>query len=378
MKKYYQCISCKKKYPFAKNVFTCENHSQYYGYLSLQYEYKKINISRKEKNLWKKYGDLFPVKNFKVNFNEQKTPLIHLANFGKKLGLGNLYVKDESKNPTGSFKDKENLVAINQALDWGVGKIFVVSSGNAAVSTAAYAKKAGLPCECIVSTDLSVGKRFLINLYGGKLVQKKGNYESIYRSVIDTNHPGYNMTPGYNPVKEEGIKMIGYEIYEDLEAPDVIIVPCGNGTLLFGIYKAFKELNYLGLINKLPKMIGVQIKNASPIKKAFENKVDHKILKNIPYSIAEGIIAEESYSSPKAILALKETGGEIIEVTDRELTGSMKKIISMESLIPEPTSAVVYAALSKMKLNPNDKVVLVQSAGGMKNLKEIMETFLNS
>lgn len=378
MNKYYKCIKCGENYPFIKEVLTCTKHSPYYGYLTLMYDYKNIKFpTNSNSSSWVKYIDLLPCQDLHINFNEQKTPLFKLKKFSQKEGFENLYLKDESKNPTGSFKDKESVCVINQALEWNISQIFVVSSGNAALSTAAYAQKAGIKCDCLISKDLSFGKRSLINLYGGKLIEINGNYEKIYHWAIDNNYPGWNCTPGINPIKEEGIKIIGFEIWEEIGVPDVIVVPCGNGTLLYGIYKAFKELQFLGFIDKLPKLIGVQIKDAAPLKVAHEQKIDYVVLSNIPDSLADGIIAEESYSSPKVMLALNDTLGEIIEVSDEEVLNSLHEIIKLESIIPEPTSVVVYAASNKLEVNKDAKIVLIQTAGGLKNLKEILELSIN-
>lgn len=379
MNKYYKCIKCGDKYPFNKDILTCKKHSPYYGYLTLMYDYKNVKIDKNNGSFnWNKYLHLLPFTKFQINFNEQKTPLIKLKNFGQKYSLLNLFVKDESKNPTGSFKDKESICVINKAIEWNIQKVFIVSSGNAAVSLSAYAHKAGIECLSLVPKKTSVGKRILVSLYGGKLQEMEGNYEQIYRYAIDNHYQGWNCTPGINPVKEEGIKIIGYEIWEDIGVPDVIVTPCGNGTLLFGIYKAFKELQFLGLISKLPKLIGVQIKNAAPLKVAWQQKKDFVTLSHIPDSIAEGIIAEESYSSPKVMLALKDTNGEIVEINEQEITESINEIIKLESIIPEPTAAVVFSAIKKIKItNPNENIVLIQSAGGTKNLKEITEILLN-
>ncbi|EKD86363.1 MAG: threonine synthase [uncultured bacterium] len=377
MKKFYRCVKCQTIYPFNRDILTCPKHSKYYGYLTLIYDYKNVKLGN-DKNVFKKYKNLFPLEEFEINFNEQKTPLIKLNKFGVKHELSNLYVKDESKNPTGSFKDKESLFAINMALKWEVSNIFVVSSGNAAISTAAYAQKAGLKYTSYVPKNLSVGKRFLIGLYGGLVKEINGNYEEIYRKAIDMPFPGWNCTPGLNPIKEEGIKVIGFEIFEEIGVPDVIIAPCGNGTLLFGLFKAFKELSFLGVTTKMPKFLGVQIRGASPLKSAFEQQEDFVKLNDIPSSIAEGIVAEESYSSPKVMYALEDTGGEIIEVSDSEITQAIKEIIKTESIIPEPTSAVAYAAIEKVNINKNDKVVLINTAGGQKNLKEIMQLLIKA
>jgi len=141
------------------------------------------------------------------------------------------------------------------------------------------------------------------------------------------------------------------------------------------VYKGFKELKELGLTNKLPQLIGVQVKNASPIKIALERDKDFVILEHVPDSIAEGVIARESYCSPKVIRAIKETKGLMIEVTESEIIKALKDIITIESLTPEPTSATVYAALKKLHLNENDKqkIVCIQTGNGMQHLNEIVE-----
>jgi len=375
---YYKCIQCGKIYPFHKDLLTCTKHSQYYGYLTVMYDYKNIRLLKNnDLSSWEKYQKLLPPKNLQINFNEQKTPLILLKKFGKKYSQAHLYVKDESKNPTGSFKDKGAACAVNTALEWGIRELFVVSSGNAALSIAAYAHKADIMCHCLVSKNLSVGKRLLISLYGAKIIEQDGNYEKMYRNSIDNSYPGWNSTPGINSLHEEGVKIIGFEIWEDIGVPDVIIIPCGNGTLLYGIYKAFKELEFLGLIDHLPKLIGIQVKNASPLKTALETKKDFVQLLYIPDSIAEGIVAEESYSSPKVMLALQDTHGAVVEVDDLEIKDALQEIIASETLIPEPTAAAVYAGFKKMSFSSNEKVVLIQTAGGTKNLKEIMEIVIN-
>lgn len=374
----FKCVSCGKVYPLEAERLTCSEHSKYYSYLAVEYDYEKINgFGEAKRSNWEKYLPLLPVSGLKINFNEQKTPLIQAKNLGLKLGLNNLWIKDEGKNPTGSFKDKESIIAVNAANEFGIKNLAVVSSGNAAVSTAAYAQKAGLSCTCIVSKKLSIGKRFLLSLYGGKIQYQDGTYEDLYRSLIDQNHIGWNVTPGYNPYKEEGIKIIGFEIWEEIGIPDIIIVPCGNGTLLYGLFKAFWELRKIGLTFSIPKFVGVQIENGAPLAKAFKTGKEYEILASAPDSIAEGIIATESYSSPKALLAINLSGGEIIEVTDQEVKESINNIIRLESLVPEPTSATVYAGLLKLTGCVNKKIVAVQTASGMKNLKEIMESYLN-
>jgi len=374
---YLKCVKCGQTFPLDKGPLTCPNHSPYYGYLGIFYDYSNINGFREpDGHVWSKYLPLLPISKYRIHLNEKKTPLIKAERYGKTVGISNLWIKDESKNPTGSFKDRESIVAINMALELGINDLLTVSSGNAAVSTSAYAQKAGLTSICLVPKNLSVGKRILLSLYGAKIRFVGGDYEQIYRQVIDHSDSAWNVTPGLNPYKEEGVKSLGFEIWEELGVPDLIVVPCGNGTLLWAVFKAFWELKILGKINNLPRMIGVQISGAAPLARAFSQKQEFVVLESAPDSIAEGIIARESYSSPKVMQILKMIVGEIIEISELELKKALKEIITDESIIPEPTSAAAFAGLKKLTGIENKTVVVVNTASGVKNLKEIMESYI--
>ncbi len=351
MIKYFECVKCKKRIDPAVDMITC-THNYYYDYLQCVYNGNKL-------------ADYSPIKKIVITLGEGNTPLMKLANLGSILGLNNLYAKDEGKNPTGCFKDRESFVLINKAIEFGFKEVFVVSSGNAAISLAAYANLAGIKCICCIPRKTSENKKKLIKLFNGKIKEIEGNYEEVYRKIMDSRQNGWNCT--LNPYKSEGSKSIAYEIFKDIGIPDKIIVPCGNGSNLFGIWKGFLEICMLENINKMPNMIGVQIKNASPIKLAIEKGSDFEIISNIPDSIAEGIVASESYSSPKAIKAIKQSNGHIIEVNDDEIKYSMNEIIKLESLVVETTSATVFSALKKITFKPDEKIVVIITANGFKN-----------
>lgn len=377
MKKSFKCITFGKFFTLNGDFVGCPLCNKYYSDLIVEYDYKKAKFRQTNStHLWSKYLDILPNKSFEINFGEQKTPLYKLSSFSKKYNFTDLYLKDESKNPTGSFKDRGSLILVNCLKEWGIKEIFVVSSGNDAISTTAYAKKAGTICDCLISDNNNDSKKKLVTLFGGNVVERNSSYEGIFRWAIDKPYKSYNATGGFNCLKEEGIKTISFEIYEDLSAvPDVIVAPCGNGTLLFSIYKGFKELQEMKLIDRLPMLIGVQVKNAAPLKQSFVKGKEFTVLKDIPNSIAEGIIAAESYSSRKLMIALKESGGEIIEVTDEEIVKSLKEAIDLESIIPEPTAATVFAGIKKLDHIKNKKIVLILTAGGSKNLEEIEKLY---
>lgn len=371
MSQHFKCLSKNKKFTFSLDAMCCPFSDKYYNDFIVEYDYGKVKINKNASTICKQFKDLLPNQDFKISFGEKETPLIRLSNLQKKYGFEELYLKDESYNPTQSFKDRGNFVFINCAIENKIRDIFVVSSGNDAISTAAYAQKAKINCSCIVSKNHSNTKMDLIKLYGGSLVAKNKTYEQIYRESINKPPKGINATSGFNPLKEEGIKMIGFELWKELGVPDVIVAPCGNGTLLYAIYKAYWELRKLKYIESLPKLIGIQIKGAAPLKAAFEQKKQFVTLGKIPDSIAGSIIASESYSAPKLMSALTETNGSILEVTDDDIIRAVKDIIKEESIIPELSSASVFAALAQLPHLKNKKIALILTAGGIKELNKI-------
>lgn len=349
--------------------------AKYYDFKKIEYDMSKVkSFPVPGKFGLERYLPLLPVESMAATLpqGEGSTDLAHLKSLGAHFGMSNLYAKMEDQNPTGCFKDRESAVVMSAAIEKGIKKVNIVSSGNAALSTAAYAQKAGIECVCYVPEKTSHEKIILMELYGATVVKIPGFYEDVYRHVADMNPEGWNVTSGQCEYRTEGDKTIAYEVWEQLGGvPDVFIVPSGNGSSLHGIWKGFKELEGLGLISTLPQMISVQIEGASPIKTALAQNKDFVVLGDIEDSIAEGIVVQESYCSPGAVAALKESGGYVIEVNDQEIVTALKSVIKLESLVPEPTTAAVYAALPKLDLPKSAKVVCLNTGSGMKFLSEI-------
>ena len=377
----YKCFKCNKVSETDKFCQCAE--SPYYNYQMLVYDYQTI----KNKKLvdfksglihgLDKYLPLLPNNSFKYTLGEGNTPILKFNRFGKIHGFNNLYVKNEMTNPTGCFKDRETAVVINLAEEGGKNKLAVVSSGNAAVSAAAYSNAAGLECICFIPDSTSAGKKKLLEIFGTKFSTVSGEYEDIFRYLIDhaAEFPGYwNITSGANAFKEEGNKTISFEIFEQLGMPDKIVVPVGNGGLLFGLYKGFWELKQLGVIDRLPEFIGVQVIGNAPVAEAIRQGKDFIHIDAEPQSIAEGgIAAQDSFYSPLVIHALKQTGGQIIEITDSDLIVTLKELITLESFLTEPTSLASFAALSKIDHSADEKVVCIATGNAFKNLQEIFD-----
>lgn len=346
---------------------------KYYEFTDFVYDYAGIKeFPLAGKKGMERFLPLLPVEKIYTKIpNLGDTPLESAPNYGKEVGLSNLWIKREDLNPTGCFKDRESAVIISAAIENGHKSVYVVSSGNAALSTARFAQEVGIECMCYVPEKTSQEKKDLIIKFGAKLELIPGFYEDVFRTVVDRNLPGWNVTSGQNPYRIEGGKTMAYEIFEQLGGvPDVIVIPSGNGGCLAATWKGFVELKKLGKINKLPKMVCVQITGAAPIKTAFEQNKPYVVLGDIEDSVAEGIIAQESYNSPQAVLALQQSGGYVIEVNDAEVIHALKAIIETEGIIPEPTAAATFAALYKLK-EKDALVVAVNTGDGKKMMDEI-------
>lgn len=373
------CSKCLK--PSKKGVISCAcSTSQYYDYETVLYDYKKAAENfplAGNHNGLDRFLPLLPNEKFSITLGEGNTPLLHFKKFGLRHGLRRLFVKNETGNPTGCSKDRETAVGINVELERGTKKIAIVSSGNAAISAVAYSNRAGVECVCHIPETASQGKKRLLQIFGAKFKLHKGDYEGIYRKVIDSHlleDETVNFTAGKYVNREEGNKTIAFEIYEQLgRVPDIVVMPIGNGSLLFGVHKGFWELLQMKKIQKLPRMIGVQIAGFSPVAEALRQGKDFVALPNTPNSIAEGgIAAKESYCSPKAIRAIKKTNGAVIEITDADLVRALKELIVDESFIVEPTSLAPFAALSQIKSKPDETIVCVATGSAFKNLEEIL------
>ncbi|MBN2566566.1 pyridoxal-phosphate dependent enzyme [Candidatus Woesearchaeota archaeon] len=349
-----RCVVCGKTYPFSIWRATCPDHDPKYGTLQV-------------------VGDAPLFSGITVDLGQMTTPLVRAPRFGTANRVPDLYVKDESRNPTGSFKDRENFILFNHLKEKGINSpIYVVSSGNAAVSTAAYANKAGMPCTCYVPKRTSPGKKRMIRLFGAEIVEIEGSYEEIYERIISDPPEGINATPSICPIKEEGLKRIAHELVDQLGVPDYIVVPCGNGTNLWSIHKGFSELKGEGKIGSVPKMVGVQIKGADPIAQAIAQGKGCVVLDDAPDSVAEGIVATASYASQKAVRAIMESGGHMVSVSDDEVLVAHKEIIARESLLPEVTSSAVFAAVKRLGCPPDAKVVCIMTGSGFKEINGVL------
>ena len=344
----------------------------------------KETLESSRRGVWK-HLSLLPLGNAEhiVTLSEGDTPLAKATALSHVLGV-KTFVKDETRNPTGSFKDRPNSVAISKALELGAKTIAVASSGNAAGSLSAYAAKAGVVCVVAVPEDTPHSKLGQILIFGSRVAKVRGTYSDAFKLIKEAckTYGWHNLTSvaSANPYQVEGDKTVAYEICEQLawNPPDWVAIPLGAGPLLVGAWKGFKELYELGVIGKLPKMIGVQAEGCSPIVRAFKSGESNVSPWGEPHTVAHSI-ADPLNGYPEdgslTLRNIRESGGTAESVTDEEMLESVRMLARMEGLFAEPSAAATVAVIRKLKssgsIGSGDIVVPVVTGTGLKSIATV-------
>ena len=383
------CIACGEKYSVDEIVYSCRKCGDI---LEIRYDYALIRESL-EKSDWKslplsvwRYKDFMPIRNLLnvVSLNEGGTGLYHCRRLGNALRIKNLYVKNEGENPTGSFKDRGMTVGVSKALELGTKIVACASTGNTSASLAAYAAKAGISCVILIpSGGVAFGKLAQAIIYGAKVIQIRGNFDQALQMVLklsEENREIYLLN-SINPYRLEGQKTVAFEICDQLnmETPDRVIVPVGNAGNISAIWKGFIEFSKTGLIESLPKMVGVQAEGAAPIAKAIKNGKDKIVPIEKPETVASAIRIGAPVSWKKAVKAIKDSGGTAETVTDKEILEAQKMLARYEGLFVEPASASSIAGLKKMvengEIGKDEVVVCVTTGHGLKDPDIVVKMF---
>ncbi len=384
-----RCLRCGKEYPLLLKY----NCSKCKGILDVEYDYeamKKQEIGsrlsiRKGQGMWR-FRDFLPIRNEEniVTLIEGDTPLFCCERLGAAMNLSNLYLKDETRNPTGSFKDRPISCAISKAKEEGKNTVITSSSGNAGVAVASYAAKAGIKAIILVPSSTPRNKLLSIVCSGGILIRIKGTTSDCFNLTRELayKYEWANLTSTFlNPFATEGDKTVAYELYQQLGlVPDWIVVPVGAGPLLAGIYKGYKELEQLGLVDRLPAMVAVQARGCAPIVRAFDKGDPEVEPWEVPHTIASGIADPlQGYSEDGTLTlqVIRESGGVAVSVDDDDLIESVQNLSKFAGIFSEPTGASSVASLKKLEdkgiLEGGDTVVCLITGSGFKDSYTIEE-----
>ena len=322
-------------------------------------------------NFWKYKPVLPPVKKM-ITLGEGGTPYWLAERLGEQIGLDHLILKDETRNPTSSFKDRSASLIISDATSKGFGSVVCATSGNHGASLAAYSAMADIRCHLVVPSELDLGKLAQMIAYDAEITEFGNNTEEALEKAVELEEQKgwYQATTELNPLSVEALKTIAYEMAEQGNVPDWVVIAMGSGVTIHAIWKGFIELEQIGLIDQKPKLIGVQAEGCSPIVQAFTNGQDEPVETKKASTVATAIRNPEPRYGSLALQALRESGGISISVTDEEMIRYGKEIARTEGIFAEPASAATVACLKPLvedgTINRSERVVSLVTSSGLK------------
>ncbi len=378
------CRECGARYDLGA-AYAC---NECFGPLEVAFDFGTITreeIEAGPQSIWR-YSALLPVASYagdEPNLQPGFTQLVKADNLAKALGMtGTLWVKDDSGNPTHSFKDRVVAVAQSAARRLGLSTLSCASTGNLANAVAAAAARAGMGSVVVIPSDLEPGKVITTATYGGTLLAVEGNYDDVNRLCGELIGEPFTDTWGFvnvnlRPYYAEGSKTLGYEVAEQLgwRLPPQVIIPIASGSLLTKVDKAFREFVSLGLVDDAPyKVFGAQATGCSPVSQAFRAGLD--VVRPVrPDTIAKSLAIGNPADGPYAIDAVRRTGGSIGDVTDAEVVEGIRLLAETEGIFAETAGGVTVATLRKLiesgELDPSAETVLFNTGDGLKTLDAV-------
>ena len=377
--KHAKCVRCGKIYEAVPQLTNCACG----GILDIVYDYDYIKTrltretlaGRRDNSMWR-YRELLPVEEdtqappLRVGWS----PLYEAKALAEELGIGRLYVKDDGLNPTASLKDRASSMAVAKALEAGARVIACSSTGNAASSLAGNAAAAGLKTYIFVPSRAPKGKVAQLMTFGATVISVQGSYEETFelsKQAIE-KWGWYNRNAAINPYLSEGKKTVGLEIMEQLgwEVPDYIAISVGDGCTIAGLWKGLKDLHAIGLIDRLPRLISAQAEGCCPLNRAIETGEDWRPMEE--NTLADSIAVGVPRNADKALMAIRESNGLTVNVSDAEIMAAQKLLGRTCGVFGEPAGVTGAAGLKKLceqgRIERDAVVVSVVTGNGLKDV----------
>ncbi len=374
-----RCVKCGKEYEATANLTNCECG----GILDIIYDYDYIKsiltkedlANRDDRSMWR-YRELLPIEDTTCNtpLRVGWSPLYEADRLAAELGIGKLWVKDDGQNPTASLKDRASAMAVAKAQEAGAKVIACSSTGNAASSLAGNAAAAGLKTYIFVPSRAPKGKVAQLMTFGATVVSVQGSYEDTFelsKAAID-KWGWYNRNAAINPYLSEGKKTVGLEIAEQLgwKMPDYIAISVGDGCTIAGLWKGLKDLYAIGFIDKLPRLISAQAEGCCPLNRAIANNEEWYPMEE--NTIADSIAVGVPRNATKALNAIKESNGIVVNVSDAEIMAAQKLLGRTCGVFGEPAGVTGTAGIKKLCemgiLGKDDTIVSVVTGNGLKDV----------
>lgn len=377
-----ECSKCKKSYSLheLQTFATCCNKPLVVQYHAID-SFGISDLQGRKPSMWR-YREMLPVLDDAniVSLGEGMTPILPLKRLAAQLRLNDLQMKDESLNPTGSFKARGLSMAVSKAKELGVEKCVVPTAGNAGGAMAAYCASAGIKATVIMPSHTPKIFQDECQYYGVELLLVKGliNQCGALAAKIEKEQGAFNISTLKEPYRLEGKKTMGYEIAEQMnwQLPDVILYPTGGGTGLLGIWKAFHEMINLGWLKadvKLPRMIVVQAANCSPVVDSLNGIT--KDISEYTESLANGLAVPVAFGQDMIHCVVKESGGTSVTVSEQEMIDGVKKMAKQEGVLVAPEGAALWKAIPKLiasgEISRSEKIMMINTGSGYKYLENL-------
>lgn len=378
-----KCTLCGAEYDPADILYVCPKHGDE-GIVDVIYDYDLIGGRLTKESLandpspsiWR-YFDLLPVndRRYIPPLQVGLTPLYKADKLGRQLGLSQLWVKDDGRNPTASFKDRASAVGVAKALELGREVMTAASTGNAASSLAGLAASVGMKTYIFVPKTAPEAKIAQLLVFGANVIAVNGNYDQAFDLCLQASaeYGWYSRNTAYNPYLSEGKKTASLEICEQLgwKAPDRIFVSVGDGCIIGGLGKGLRDLLALGFIDKMPKLMGVQAEGSSVLYNAWKTGTED-IRPIVPDTLADSISVGIPRDRIKALRAVRQTDGAFIQVSDDDILEAMRVLARGAAIFGEPAGVAGFAGLLKMarrgEIHPEERVVVLVTGNGLKDV----------
>jgi threonine synthase len=385
-----KCLICGKSYSPDEIDYVCPDHGNE-GIVDAQYDYdligRRINLGDllhcTDYTIWR-YKPLLPVKPAAAvpPLTVGCTPLYRVERLAGELGLKHLWVKDDGRLPTASFKDRASAIAVVKGQERGAKIITTASTGNAAAALSGLCASVKQPNVIFVPESAPQAKIAQLLTFGSTVLLVRGTYDDAFELCLQAarEYGWYNRNTGYNPYMSEGKKTVSYEICEQMrwQAPDRIFVSVGDGCIIGGVHKGLKDLLALRWIDRMPKLMGVQAEGSAYLYQAWQKGED--VLTKPPIvarTLADSISAGLPRDRLKAMAAVKETGGAYLTVSDDEILAAIPALARGCGVFAEPAGAAAYAGLLKAigegLVSPDERIVVINTGNGLKDVTSAMK-----
>jgi len=383
-----KCVLCGAEYSTDDILYVCPKHGSE-GIVDVIYDYDLIGrrltkeklVACRDYSIWR-YIDLLPLADSSLIPPLQVgwTPLYKADRLAERIGLSHVWIKDDGRNPTASFKDRASAVGVAKARELGREIITAASTGNAASSLAGLAASVGIETYIFVPETAPQAKIAQLLVFGAHVIMVRGTYDQAFDLCLQASeeYGWYSRNTAYNPYLSEGKKTAALEVCEQLgwQAPDKIFVSVGDGCIIGGLWKGLKDLQALGFIDRLPQLIGVQAEGSAVLAEAWERSSE-EIKPIVPDTLADSISVGIPRDRIKALRAVRETEGEYVTVSDEEILDAMLVLARSAAVFAEPAGATGYAGLAKMaregRIDPSERVVVLVTGNGLKDVKSAIQ-----